>query len=256
MSSTVSTPTQNDSANPGDPAPETGTADWKQYAQYRGRILFRDRLSRSMVQIIVEKPDDFEFEPGQGVQMSIDEEGRREDKCPMFIASLPHERRVEFLVHDDGDESTLNQYLAGECPIGTRVLFDAPETMVRNEGPGVMIAAGAGLAAFVSLIRSANQRDAIDGHRLFMVNPTADDVFLQREMVRVLGHSVTSTLTEQQHRDFEHGQVDRTWLEDRVKQYDQPFYLAGPKSMVHELESILNDLGATNIQTVPWENSI
>lgn len=237
-----------------DPKPATGTEDWQQYAKHRGRILHHESVNPVITSIIVEKPDGFDFEPGDAVQLALDIEGKREDKNPMAIASLPHQRRLEFFIHTADGESDFNVALA-DAKVGTRVLFDDAESMVPRQDGGVYIAGGGGLTAFVSIFRDLDRRGEIDGNRLFMVNETRDEVFLQSEMFRTFGHSVTSTLTKQEHRDFEHGEVDKQWLESRVKTFDQPFFVAGPPSMVKDIAATIEQLGG-EVHTVSWPGAL
>ena len=247
---TASTAAQAD----GSPAPATGTEDWQQFAKYRGRILHHESVAKDMLSIIVEKPDGFEFTAGQGVDLTLDVEGWREKKSPMAIASLPHQRRLEFYIHAADGEAAVNREIA-ESKVGTRLLFNDANDMLRDEGPGVYIAGGAGLATFVAKFRDLDRRGEIEGNRLFLVNERRDEVFLQSEMFRLFGRSVTSTLTKQEHRDFEHGEIDREWIEKRVGCVDQPFYIAGPPSMTREIASIIEELGGT-AQTIDWEGAI
>ena len=238
----------------GDPEPRTGTTDWQQYARFRGRIIHREPLARHTHVFTLELPDGFRFTPGQGVQLTIDREGHREQKQPMFLTGLSHERRLEIFVHDDQADGSPNHTLVHDCPVGTRLLFSPAEDFVRYQSPGVFIAAGAGIAAFASILRHLNATEQVDGHRLFLINDRREDVVLQAEWFRYLGPSVTSTLTEEEHRDFEHGTVDREWLEKRVDDFNQPFYVCGPPELTERLEETIQDLGG-EVQVIKWPGS-
>lgn len=238
----------------GSPKPATGTENWQQHAKFRGRILYRDAVSSNMVSIIVEKPEGFDFKPGQGVSLSLDIDGKQDQKHPMAIVSLPHNPRLEFLIHNSSGESKLNVSLAEEVKIGTRVLFDDPTTMIEDEGPGVFVAGGAGLATFVSILRDRDRRGKLDGCRVFLVNDKSDEVYLQSELIRTLGHSITSTLTAEENRDFEQGPVDKKWLESRVESFDKPFYISGPSEMVKSVAAAVKQLGGKS-QTVSWDGA-
>ena len=238
----------------GDPGPTTGTSDWQQYARFRGRIIHREQLAKDTHVFTLERPDGFRFSPGQGVNLTIDRKEHRTQKHPMFLTGLPHERRLEIFVHGNEAEDSQNRTMIEDCPVGTRLLFTAAEDFVHYQSPGVFIAAGAGIAAFASIFRHLNATEQIDGHRLFLVNERREDVVLQSEWFRYFGHSVTSTLTEEEHRDFEHGTVDRDWLQNRVNDFNQSFYVCGPPRMTERLQQTIEDLGG-EVQTVPWPGS-
>jgi len=211
--------------------------------------LHRERLARNVNLYVVEKPDDFQFEPGQAVELSIDEEGWRDDKRPFTITSLPDNPRLEFVVKTYPTDKFpshegVTEHLGRDIQVNDRLIFGDPWGTIRYRGPGTFIAGGAGMTPFISILRHREQQGDADQNRLFFSNKTADDVFLQGEFFRMLGRRVVCTLTQEKHRDYEHGRIDKEWLEKRVDNFDQPFYVCGPPAMVEELQETLKSLGA------------
>lgn len=235
--------------------PKSGTADWDQHGKYRGRVLHRESLAKNVYLYIVEKPDGFQFEPGQAVDLAVDEEGWRDQKRPFTITSLPDNPRLEFVIKSyiDTDGQGVTEHLKREVAVGDRVIFGDPWGAIRYRGPGVFIAGGAGMTPFIAILRKLEQEKRISGNRLFFSNKTAEDVFLQGELFRSLGHRVVCTLTQQKHRDYETGRIDRGWLQKRVKNFDQPFYVCGPPAMVKSVSKSLQDLGA-NPDSIVFED--
>jgi hypothetical protein len=88
-------------------------------------------------------------------------------------------------------------------------------------------------------------QEKLSGNRLFYSCRRKADVMLQGELFRMLGRSVVCTLTHEQHVDYEHGRIDRAWLEARVDNFDQPFYLCGPPKMTDALKQTLQELGTS-----------
>ena len=119
--------------------------------------------------------------------------------------------------------------------------------------PRVFIAGGAGITPFIVILRHAEHEGTIDGNRLFFSNTTREDVFLQADMVRMLGASAVLTLTQEKHDAFEHGRIDQHWLNSRVNDFDQPFYVCGPPAMVDDVKSALDEVGAET-ESVVFEN--
>ena len=68
---------------------QSGSEDWQQYGQYRARLLHRESVAEHVNSYIVEKPDGFEFRPGQAVDLCIDQEGWRETKHPLRLPACP-----------------------------------------------------------------------------------------------------------------------------------------------------------------------
>lgn len=229
--------------------PKSGTPDWDEHGKHRGRVLHRESVAKNVYLYIVEKPEGFQFRPGQAVDLSIDEEGWRDKKRPFTITSLPNNPRLEFVIKsymsdDKPGEEGVTAHLKREVEVGERVIFGDPWGAIEYRGPGVFIAGGAGITPFIAILRKLEQEQKLDGNRLFFSNKNAEVVFLQGELIRCLGNHVVCTLTGEEHRDYESGRVDKEWLKSRVTNFDQPFYLCGPPTMVKELSKTLQELGA------------
>lgn len=232
--------------NTSNPQPKSGTSNWSQYAKHRGRVLHREPVTRDTYLYIIEKPEGFEFRPGQAVELAIDEEGWREEKRPFTITSLPENPRLQFIIktYTSDEHEGVTEHLGRDIVVNDRVIFGDAWGAIEYQGPGVFIAGGAGVTPFISILRQLEKHDKIENNRLFFSNKTHQDVILQGELFRMLGRQVVCTLTQEEHRDYEHGRIDRQWLESRVDDFDQPFYLCGPPEMVKSLKETLEELGA------------
>jgi len=229
--------------------PQSGTAEWNEYAAHRGRVLHREQLAKNVFQYTVEKPEGFTFRPGQAVELAIDQEGWREAMHPFTITSLPENPRLEFVIKTYPTDQFpshegMTEHLGHDIQVNDRVIFSDAWGAIEYRGPGVFIAGGAGMTPFISILRHLEREGALEGNRLFFSNRTADDVFLLGEYFRMLGHSAVSTLTREKHHDHESGRIDRDWLEKRVDDFRQPFYVCGPPAMVKEVNETLTTLGA------------
>lgn len=229
--------------------PQSGTSDWKSYGKFRGRVLHREQLAHRVHLYVTEKPEGFDFSPGQAVELSIDEVGYRDKKRPFTITSLPGNPRLEFVIKTYPTEKFpehegVTEHLGRDIEVNDRVIFGDPWGAIEYRGPGVFIAGGAGITPFIAILRKLEQEGRLEGNRLFFSNKKHEDVFLQGELFRVLGRAVVCTLTQEEHRDYEHGRIDKEWLKGRVDDFSQPFYLCGPPSMVEDLKKTLGDLGA------------
>jgi ferredoxin-NADP reductase len=241
-----------------DNQPQSGTKNWDHYGKHRGRILHREPIAKNVNLYVVEKPDGFEFRPGQAVELSMDQEGWRDQKRPFTITSLPSNPRLEFIIKsyptdEFPDHDGMTEQLDRNTSVGDRVIFGDAWGAIEYRGPGVFIAGGAGMTPFISILRQLEHDDALANNRLFFSNRNAEDVFLQGELFRILGHRVVCTLTKEVHRDYERGRIDREWLSSRVDEFDQPFYVCGPPKMVDDVKSALIGLGASEKHIVHEE---
>lgn len=234
---------------PGRATDEAGSQTWQEYGKYRSRVVHREPLGRRVHLYVVEKPEGFRFEPGQAVELSIDEDGWRDEKRPFTITSLPSNPRLEFVIKsyptaDEPEHDGMTEHLGREVEVGDHVIFGDAWGAIRYRGPGVFIAGGAGVTPFIAILRRLEQQEQIPGNRLFFSNKTAQDVFLQGEFSRVLGADAVFTLTGEDNPLYESGRIDRDWLEQRIDDFSQCFYVCGPPAMVDDILSALKSLGA------------
>jgi len=141
--------------------------------------------------------------------------------------------------------SGMMEHLGRDIEVGDSLLFGDAWGAIAYRGPGVFIAGGAGITPFIAILRQQEQEGKLAGNQLFISNQKADEVILEDELTRLLGADAVFTLTQEQHRDYEHGRINRNWLESRIDHFDQPFYLCGPPEMVKEFTKVLNAIGAT-----------
>ena len=241
--------------HPGDPAPQSGTSDWQSHAKFRGRIIYQQPLARGVELITVEKPQGFQYDAGAAIDVAIDQEGWQDKKRPMTITSLPHQPRLEFIVQANPDKPTgenVAERLENDLRINDRLLFDDAYPAMDWKGPGLFVAAGTGVATFIGMLRHFDKTGGIESCRLFQSLATAEDVILQAELFRLLGHSIVMTLTQQDHRDYEKGEIDKAWYESRVDNYDQPIYLCGPSPWVQHQTENLKGIGAQQVVSLVW----
>ncbi|WP_182866618.1 FAD-binding oxidoreductase [Rhodopirellula sp. JC639] len=229
--------------------PQSGTSNWDHYGEHRGRVLHREPLAKNVSLYVVEKPEGFDFRPGQAVELAIDEVRYREKARPFTITSLPNNPRLEFIIKSYPTQQFpshegVTEHLGRDIEVNDRVIFSDPWGTIEYKGPGVFIAGGAGITPFIAILRKLEQGGQLDGNRLFFSNKSREDVFLQGELFRMMGRAVVCTLTQENHHDYEHGRIDRAWLESRVDDFSQPFYVCGPPSMVDDLKGTLEELGA------------
>lgn len=231
-----------------DPKPQSGTSDWKEFGKHRSRLLHRESVAENVDLYITEKPPGFTFRPGQAVDLAIDQEGWRDEKRPFTITSLPDNPRLEFIIKSYPtasypDHDGMTEHLGRDIVVGDRLIFGDPWGTIEYRGPGVFIAGGAGITPFIAIFRQLEQEKRLDGNRLFFSNCSAKDVFLQGELFRCFGNDVVCTLTKETKRDFEEGRINKDWLQSRIKDFNQPFYVCGPPAMVEDLGDVLKSLG-------------
>lgn len=216
---------------------------------YRSKIVARQPIAINVNAFVVESPKGFTFRAGQAVELAIDQPGWRDRKHPFTMTSLPDNPCLEFIIKsypvaENPDHSGMTEHLGSNIQVGDHLLFGDAWGAIEYRGPGVFIAGGAGITPFIAILRQLEQNKQLDGNHLFFSNRVAADVILQNDFTRMLGDNAVFTLTGEQRDQYQHGRIDRNWIETRVKDFDQPFYLCGPPTMVEDLSEILKSLGA------------
>lgn len=207
------------------------------------RIEAVESVTHDVKRFVIEKPDGYDFKPGQATEVAIDDDDWRDEKRPFTFTSLPTDPRLEFTIkiYDDHDGVTKQ--------IGTLQAGDALEIgeawgAIQYRKPGVFIAGGAGITPFIAILRQLEKNDQLAGNRLLFSNKTADDVILEGEFRRMLGDAATFTLSQTKHDHYEHGRIDEAFIKQRIDDFDQPFYVCGPPEMVEDITDVLEKLGA------------
>jgi ferredoxin-NADP reductase len=85
----------------------------------------------------------------------------------------------------------------------------------------------------------------IAGNRLFFSNKTAEDVIIEDELREIFPQeNLVLVLSRDDQPDYYAGRIDADFLKNHVDDFQQNFYVCGPKSMNKDVKSILADLGA------------
>jgi len=206
-------------------------------------------VTHDVRQYTFEKPDGYEFEPGQATEVSIDKEGWRDANHPFTFTSLNDDSYLQFVIKSypsslSGHKGLTEQI--GKLEKGDSFIVKDPWGTISYKGPGVFLAGGAGITPFIAIFRELYEEGNIDGNRLIFSNKTADDVILEDEFNTILGNNFTSVLTDepQEGHLFLDGFIDKEFLEEQIDDFNQPFYVCGPPPFMDAILGYLKELGA------------
>jgi cytochrome-b5 reductase len=211
---------------------------------YNVSILMTEFVTHDVKRFIVNRPDGFTFEPGQGVEIVIkqppwqDEEGR-----PFTPTSLPDDRVVEFTIKRYPDHQGVTDKLHTLKP-GDQLLMSDSFGTINYNGPGVFIAAGAGITPFLAIFRAQAGDGSLQANQLFFSNKTAQDIICEQELHHYFGERCFFTLSRQDMHGYRKGRITRELLQETVEDFSQYFYVCGPDEFVEEMNTVLKDLGA------------
>lgn len=192
---------------------------------------------------LFDRPDGYDFTPGQATELAIDKDGWRDKKRPFTFVSQPDDPSLEFVIKSYPDHDGVTEQLMMLSP-GETVLIDDPWGAIRDRGPGVFIAGGAGITPFIPILRNRARQGKIDGSTLIFSNRSEADIILRDEWDAMEGLTTIYTVTGQPDSPLAIGMVDKAFLEDRIDDFSQNFYVCGPDKMVEDISATLKDLGA------------
>ncbi len=217
------------------------------------KILDIADVTHNVRRYTLEKPAGFQFEPGQATEVSLDEEGWRDNKHPFTFTSLTGDPHLEFTIksyfNTGGDGVTERLY--GYKPGQSLILRDVWGT-ITYKGPGTFIAGGAGVTPFIAILRDLHHKRKLAGHTLIASNRTEADIILRDEFEGFRGLETIWTVTDDPQSSLLHERIDADFLRRHARTFDQNFYLCGPDDMVKDLRGVLKELSA-NVENVTWE---
>ncbi|MEY6431484.1 FAD-binding oxidoreductase [Thioalkalicoccus limnaeus] len=201
-------------------------------------------VTHDVKRFIVTRPDGFEFEPGEGVELAIDHPDWREEGRPFTPTSLRDDRVLEFIIKAYPAHRGVTQALHGLEP-GAPLLMSDPFGSIRYKGPGVFIAGGAGITPFLAILRQLGREQRLADHSLLFSNKTPADVIDEKELRYMLGDRCVLTCTDEQAAGYAHQRIDRDFLAAQVRDFRQHFYVCGPPQFNVSVNDALRGLGAT-----------
>ncbi|MEK6843916.1 MAG: FAD-binding oxidoreductase [Nanoarchaeota archaeon] len=215
------------------------------------RIISADFVTHDVKRFVVEKPKDYKFIPGQAVDLSINLEDYKEKKRPFTFTSLNEHVNLEFTIKTYKERNGLTAKMI-DLKEGDEFIISEPFGAIAYKGKGVFIAGGAGVTPFIAILRQLKNNNKLNGNTLIFSNKTEKDIILKKEFDEFskLGLNVIYTLTREKNVKYENKRIDANFLRDKIKNFNQHFYICGPLRFVGEIQYILQKLGANSEKIV------
>ncbi len=218
---------------------------------YKTKILFTEFVTHDVKNFVVEKPNGFEFSPGQATEISIDLDDWRNKKRPFTFTSLNNDLVLQFTIKGYPEHNGVTEKLHQLKP-GEDLLIENPWGTITFQGKGVYLAGGAGVTPFIAIFRNLRKRNKLEGNKLIFSNKTKKDIILEKEFKQMLGDNLLLTLTRQEKKPYLHGRIDKKFLSKHINDFSQNFYVCGPPPFVKSIKTALKELGA-DMQEIVFE---
>ena len=158
------------------------------------------------------------------------------------FTNLESDTHLEFIVKIYKDHNGVTNEL-GKVNAGGELIIQEAFGAITYQGPGVFLAGGSGITPFLSIFRKLHKEKTIAGNRLIYSNRTEEDVILVDELNTMLGEQLIYFFSHENTIGFTHHQIDRNYLIEAIRSFDQYFYVCGPEPFVKAISKILVDLG-------------
>lgn len=214
-------------------------------------IISIKQLTHNVRQYRIEKPDGYDFIPGQATEVSINQPKWKEERRPFTFTCLREDPYLEFTIKSYNDHPGVTNEL-GKLKVGDELIIRDVWGAIAYEGEGYFIAGGAGITPFIAILRKLYKEKKIAGNQLFFSNRTKRDIILKDELENMLGDKANFILTEGSTGEYESGRIDEVFLKAHVNDFTKCFYVCGPDKMITDINQILVKLGA-NPKSVIFE---
>lgn len=210
---------------------------------HKTTLLMSEFVTHDVKRFVLSKPDGFDFQPGQGVELALDLPDWKDESRPFTPTSLRADGVLEFTIKGYPEHQGMTQRLHQAEP-GTTLTVSDPFGTIQYKGPGVFIAGGAGITPFIAVLRELARLGKLDGHGLIFSNKTPADVICEREFRHYLGRNCHFTCTHESAPGYENRRIDRDYLAEHISDFSQKFYVCGPPKFTEAVNDALQDLGA------------
>ncbi|WP_153799631.1 FAD-binding oxidoreductase [Foetidibacter luteolus] len=207
------------------------------------KILSVKQVTHNVRSFTIEKPEGYNYEPGQATELSLLKEGWEKEKRPFTFTSLTDDNNLEFTIKCYTDHDGVTNQLAQVVP-GDRFEIGDSWGTIEYKGEGVFIAGGAGVTPFIAIFRDLHKKGAIGSNQLLFSNKTTKDIILEEEFKAILGSNFINIITGETNTSYIHGRIDKSFLQQHISNFNQPFYVCGPDAFTQAILEALKELGA------------
>lgn len=207
------------------------------------KVISVEPVTHDVRRFTIEKPQGYHFIPGQATEISINKPRWDKERRPFTFTSLNEWPYLEFTIKIYSDHDGVTNQL-GQLKAGDELLIHDVWGAIQYKGEGTFIAGGAGVTPFIAIFRQLHKDKKIGKNTLLFSNKTTKDIILKDEFEKMLGSRFINTITKEEAQGYDHHIIDEAYLKEKIKDFNQQFYICGPDPMVAAIKTALGKLGA------------
>ena len=209
--------------------------------QYIVKIKSIKHITHDVLQLVTEKPENYNFTPGQATEVSINKPDWKGKKNPFTFTCLPENDFLEFSIKTyPAHKGVTNELL--KLKIADELILHEVFGAISYKGQGVFIAGGAGVTPFISIFRDLYAKNNIGDNKLIFANKTKADILLEQEFTDLLGKNFINILSDEKSDGYANGQISEDFLKVYVNHTTQHVYVCGPPPMMEAVQKQLSNL--------------
>jgi hypothetical protein len=207
------------------------------------KIISVEPVTHDVKRFTIQKPQGYKFTAGEATEVSINTPALKNEKRPFTFTSLNDNNNLEFTIKIYDKHLGITNEL-GKLKHGDELIIRDVWGAIEYKGEGVFIAGGAGITPFIAIFRQLNSENKIGNNKLIFTNKTESDIILEKEFEQMLGENFINTLTKEKKGGYENRKIDMEFLNEKIDNFAQHFYVCGPPPFVAAISKALDSLGA------------
>lgn len=201
-----------------------------------------EKITHDVLQIVVDKPEGFTFEPGQATDVAINKKGWDDKPRSFTFTSLPDEDHLEFVIKTyPSHDGVTNEMLS--LAAGDELILHDVYGAISYQGEGVFLAGGAGVTPFIAILKALEAKQKIGNNKLIFANKTSKDIIHANKFKTLLGTNFINILSDEKTEEHEHGFISADLIRKHQDGTTKYYYLCGPEPMMEAVEEHLASLG-------------
>jgi ferredoxin-NADP reductase len=205
------------------------------------KILSIKHITHDVMKLVTEKPEEYNFTPGQATEVSINKPDWKGKKNPFTFTCLPENDFLEFNIKTyPAHKGVTNEML--KLKKDDELILHEVFGAISYKGEGLFIAGGAGVTPFISIFRDLHSKNEIGNNKLIFANKTKADIILEQEFTDLLGKNFINILSDEKVEGYANGQITEDFLKDYVNDTTHHVYVCGPPPMMEAIEKQLSNL--------------
>ena len=209
--------------------------------QHIVKIKSIDYVTHDVLKIVTEKPNHFDFIPGQATHVSINKTSWKNEIRPFTFTCLPENDYLEFTIKTYPLKKGVTNELL-HLKLDDELILHDVFGEIAYSGEGIFIAGGAGVTPFISIFRHLQSKNIIGNNKLIFANKTKADIILEEEFKKLLGDNFINILSDEKVEGYANGQITEDFIKTNITGTDNMFYVCGTPPMMKSIQEELFNL--------------